>query len=109
MLGAANTAINYGSRRFECTRCRPLLVGIGYGLSAVAKPLFPLANTALQVLAVRFAAGLTLALSTSLVSVFIGVGLWGLYLGPTEGPLMALVRIPRPSICGVRLLAFSIC
>lgn len=55
MLGAATAAINYGSRRFECTKCRPLLVGIGYELSAVVKPLFLLANTVLQVLAVRFA------------------------------------------------------
>jgi Na+/melibiose symporter-like transporter len=33
---------------------RKLLVGIGYGLSAVTKPVFPLASTAWEVLAARF-------------------------------------------------------
>jgi len=33
---------------------RKLLVGIGYGLSAVTKPIFPLAGTAWEVLAARF-------------------------------------------------------
>jgi len=33
---------------------RKLLVGIGYGLAAVTKPVFPLAGTAWQVLAARF-------------------------------------------------------
>lgn len=33
---------------------RKLLVGIGYGLSAVAKPIFPLAGTAWEILAARF-------------------------------------------------------
>jgi MFS family permease len=33
---------------------RKLLVGIGYGLAAVTKPVFPLASTAWQVLAARF-------------------------------------------------------
>jgi len=33
---------------------RKLLVGIGYGLSAVTKPIFPLASTAWEVLAARF-------------------------------------------------------
>jgi len=35
-------------------RKRKLLVGIGYGLSAITKPVFPLAGTAWQVLAARF-------------------------------------------------------
>jgi MFS family permease len=33
---------------------RKLLVGLGYGLAAITKPAFPLANSALQVLAARF-------------------------------------------------------
>ena len=33
---------------------RKLLVGIGYGLAAVTKPVFPLAGTAWEVLAARF-------------------------------------------------------
>ena len=33
---------------------RKLLVGIGYGLSAITKPVFPLAATAWEVLAARF-------------------------------------------------------
>src|SRR5664279_5843381 len=33
---------------------RKLLVGIGYGLSAVTKPIFPLASSAWEVLAARF-------------------------------------------------------
>ena len=33
---------------------RKLLVGIGYGLAAVTKPVFPLASTAWEVLAARF-------------------------------------------------------
>ena len=33
---------------------RKLLVGIGYGLAAITKPVFPLASTAWQVLAARF-------------------------------------------------------
>jgi MFS family permease len=33
---------------------RKLLVGIGYGLSAITKPVFPLASTAWEVLAARF-------------------------------------------------------
>jgi len=33
---------------------RKLLVGIGYGLSAITKPIFPLASTAWEVLAARF-------------------------------------------------------
>src|SRR5260370_7044866 len=33
---------------------RKLLVGLGYGLSAVTKPIFPLAGTAWEVLAARF-------------------------------------------------------
>ena len=33
---------------------RKLLVGIGYGLAAITKPIFPLASTAWQVLAARF-------------------------------------------------------
>ena len=33
---------------------RKLLVGIGYGLSAVTKPIFPLAGTAWEILAARF-------------------------------------------------------
>ena len=33
---------------------RKLLVGIGYGLAAITKPVFPLAGTAWEVLAARF-------------------------------------------------------
>jgi MFS family permease len=33
---------------------RKLLVGIGYGLAAVSKPIFPLAGTASEILAARF-------------------------------------------------------
>jgi MFS family permease len=33
---------------------RKLLVGLGYGLAAITKPVFPLAGSAAQVLAARF-------------------------------------------------------
>ncbi len=43
-----------------------------------------------------FVADLTLALAPGLVAVFIGVGLWGLYLGLSQGLLSALVADTAP-------------
>ena len=43
-----------------------------------------------------FIADLTLALAPGLVGVFIGVGLWGLYLGLSQGLLSALVADTAP-------------
>jgi MFS family permease len=42
------------------------------------------------------AADLVLALGDSLVSIFLGIGLWGLHLGLTQGVLSALVAVTAP-------------
>ena len=111
---------------------RKALTVAGYGLAAVTKPLFPLANTIGLVLLARFldrigkgirgaprdalvadltptdkrgaafglrqsldtvgaTADLVLAAGASLPAIFIGIGLWGLHMGLTQGVLAALI------------------
>jgi MFS family permease len=56
--------------------------------------------------AVLIAADLTLAYATSVLAVLIGVALWGLHMGMTQGLLSALVSVTAPA--KVRGTAFGI-
>lgn len=47
--------------------------------------------------AILIAADLVLALGQSLVSVFVGIGLWGLHMGATQGILATMVADASPS------------
>ena len=90
-----------------------VLMNVVYAVAAYPAGVLSDNANRITVLGVGFgilvAADLVLAFTGGIVGVAVGVVLWGLHMGFTQGLLATLVADTAPRSCAVRPMAFSIC